>query len=765
MPQQATVNVESNFTKGLITEATALNFPENAATDTDNCEYTLTGDVLRRLGIDYEENFEITLADRAGQAVTTYVWNNVGGDGNTQILVVQIGGILRFYRISDASKEFPMSAQILSSIVDLSSFTASFDSTIECEFTSGNGYLFVFNPTCDPIYCSYSAGTITGNPIQVSIRDVNGIVETGIADNFRPTALTAAHSYNINNQGWSGGNPWSGISSDTRTAQVGSITLTVQAGLSVTLGELVAIENQVASFKGIPAGTNIMTGNVTAYAGTSITINVTSVYAPALGSTFTSFYVLPYNRGLITTWNTAIGNYPSNADVWWLYKDASGVFSPSTTIGNVIPPSSPAGKGHYIVPAFTIDRSSVSGVDGLPVISTTVRPRTGTWFQGRVWYTGTDASYTSGSDFYTWTENIYFSQIVNNYTDFGKCYQTNDPTSETFFDILPTDGGVITIQGAGNIFKLFPVQNGMLVFAANGVWFITGSQGIGFTATDYTITKISNIQSISGSSFVDVLGMPFFWNEEGIYQVKQQQGGGLAVEPITVSTIQVFFDAIPPNNKKYVKGAYNPIEYVIEWIYKDTDETSVTDRYAFNRILSYNVYNKAFFPYSFSTNVASINSIQYISGITANTDLEPMFKYLAGNITSFTLADLHNENYVDWNEVDPTNYESFFITGFKIRGQAIKKFQPQYIQVYSGVYGAANGYYIQGIWDFSNNRNSGRWSSLQRVVNGLTRADTAFRRHKIRGHGYALQFKISSIDGMPFNIQGWAAVDTINAGT
>jgi len=51
----------------------------------------------------------------------------------------------------------------------------------------------------------------------------------------------------------------------------------------------------------------------------------------------------------------------------------------------------------------------------------------------------------------------------------GNCYQVNDPTSDQLFDLLPTDGGVIVIQGCGSIYKLFPLQNALLVFAANGV--------------------------------------------------------------------------------------------------------------------------------------------------------------------------------------------------------------------------------------------------------------------------------------------------------
>jgi len=65
---------------------------------------------------------------------------------------------------------------------------------------------------------------------------------------------------------------------------------------------------------------------------------------------------------------------------------------------------------------------------------------------------------------YSWSENIYFSQIVETTDQFGRCYQTNDPTSEDLFDLLPTDGGVIQIQGSGSVYKLFPVQMVYLSF-------------------------------------------------------------------------------------------------------------------------------------------------------------------------------------------------------------------------------------------------------------------------------------------------------------
>lgn len=771
MPQQVTTVVENNFTKGLITESTGLNFPENAATDTDNCTYSLIGDVTRRLGINKEINGSSIGVPRTNLAQSDYKWDNAGGDGLTQLVVHQNGRGLYFFASSSATVASPLSTKFLaSSQIDLSAYTvigSSFDETLEAQFADGSGYLFIYHPSINPVYCTYASGIITATPITINIRDFTGIVEP-IGINSRPSVLTIEHQYNLTNQGWTRGAAWDVLSSSSVVPGNGSKTFVVPSGLSVTLGDFVNVKNYTNAFPGgifVARGTIIMSGSVTAYSGTSMTLNVVS-FNPVFGSSpWNDWELIPTSTGYIDSWKTAVGNYPSNADVWWRFKNASNSFDPATTVSNVTLNTGRSPTGHNFLSAFTQQRSLQSGISGLSDVVTTKRPSNGAWFQGRVWFTGINAQQPATGDaaYYTWTENIYFSQTISGNLNFGDCFQVNDPTSENLFDLLPTDGGVITIQGSGNIFKLFPIQNGLLVFAANGVWFITGSQGIGFAANDYTVTKISAVQSISSTSFVNVTGLPYFWNEEGIYTVAPTQGGGLEVNPITIGTILSFYNSIPVSCKKFARGAYHPLDYVIQWVYRDSEPSNVTTRYSFNRILNFNTYNKAFFPYSVDNTTSNINGILYVSYPGGNTAPEPAFKYSSStSSSSLTYADEHDESFVDWGNI---NYISFFVTGYKLRGQAIKKFQPQYIQMYSRTNDAASAYKIQGIWDFANDPNSGRYSSVQLVTNGLTRYNTVFRRHKIRGHGFALQFKIISVDGSPFDIQGWAVQDTTNQGT
>lgn len=775
MAQQSAVSVENNFTKGLITEATGLDFPENAATDCDNVDFTLVGDTLRRTGITYETNHATATIDPTNAGIATYKWNNVGGDGSLQFVVAQVGGVVSFYNSSLASAGSPVSNHKLTSTIDLTAHiaTGTYDYTKEAQFADGNGYLFIFHPSCDPIYCTYNTSTalVTAAFIDIQIRDYVGIPEVGVPEGLRPSALTLGHYYNLYNQGWTTGNAWAATSTSSVVAGLGVKVFTVAAGLPITPGQITYITGGGVGFTNLAA---FMNATVSSYSGTTLTVNVTSI-SGNYPFTYSNWTMTPISVSLIGDFKTATGVYPSQGDQWWYFKNSSGVFAPATTVANVSLGVGHAPKGHVIISAFQQFRSTASGIDGLTDITTTARPSTGCWFQGRIWYTGANGSMnaTGSADYTTWTENIYFSQIVDNVNDFGKCYQDNDPTSEELFALLPTDGGTLTIQGSGPIYKLWPMQNAMIIFAATGVWYLTGSQGVGFAANDYTIVKLSAVRSISSTSFIDVHGLPYFWNAEAIYTVEPAKQGTallnsplhvnpLEVNPVTVGTIHSFFEQIPMSSKKYARGDYDPINYVAQWIYRDDEATSVEDNYKFNRMLNFNTVNKAFYPYTIDNTNDHISSIIYLSSPGGTTAPDPTFKYFSASGSSFSFAEQYDEAYVDWSG---TNFISYFITGYKLKGQAIKRFQPQYVQVYSRTNGAASAYRIQGIWDYANDQNSNRWSTIQTATLGLTHFDTVYRRHKIRGHGYALQFKVSSADGQPFDIQGWAVVDTVNAGT
>src|SRR5882672_3915659 len=806
MAQQPSPAVENHFIAGLKTEFTGLNFPENAATDTQNCVYSLIGDVTRRGGINYESNFKNEGINISNVARSSFKWLNAGGDGLTQILVEQIGSILYFYRSSSATLTNPLSTTLLPSTVNIPGFQAAGNtadiSQTECQYATGNGYLFVFHPNCDSFFCTYSNGLVTGAVVGLQTRDFVGINEPGVPDNLRPKTLSNEHLYNLINQGWTQGSTWTASGTGDGSGAIpksgGFYTLHISSQVdttSVTNGAVIQVNIPTAAKTGDNNnnlnGAVTLTGTVTAYSSpfTSITIAVLSNSNPDLNAmgfwSGGNFFSTPNETvtmslvsvGFITKWLGVLANYPSNSDIWWLYKNTSEVFDPATTFANVQQQVTAAPKGSFVFNPFIQDRSAVSNITNLTTVSTKLRPLTGTFFQSRVFYSGVNDSFQASGDepFYTWSENIYFSQIITSTKSFGRCFQENDPTSENLFDLLPSDGGQIVIPGCGAIYKLFALRFGVLVFAANGIWFIAGSTGIGFAANDYTVTKISTIRAISGQSFIDVQGYPYFWNEEGIYAVMPSQQAGSAHSPdiqlnvknLTLGTILSYYSGFPILSKKYARGDYHELDYVVQWCFRSTNESGISNRYSFDTILAFNIVTQAFYPYTLPTNsLSTITDIKYIQNPGGSSNPVPVFKYTTTVGTNITFSeendiigfnDFFSENNIGYNFI------SFFITGYKLTGKALTKFQAPYAYIFSRN-PSSNSYYIQSIWDYAGSGLTGRWSVKQQKSNSPNNYTNMYHKVRLRGRGLAMQIKVTSVDHKPFDLMGWGIWNEVNTG-
>lgn len=787
MPRQAQVAVENNFIGGLKTEFTGLNFPENSVTDTDNCIFDRLGRVTRRKGIDLEDTGTYTTIDRTGGAVSSFVWLNAAGDGHTNLLVVQAGNNLRFYEASDATTS--LSAQILAGSIDISSFAvigALTPKTDECQFAQGNGYLFVFHPHTDPFYVTYDpvSQIVNAFVIDINIRDFEGL-DDGLGETQHPTSsLSVNHSYNLGNQGWT--SAYELLSSSSITIGTGDKTLTVDqlaTDNSIVAGDAVKIYD-TTNFA------NNMLGYVKAYALNSMTITVTAANG---AGTLTSWSIRQHPENILS-WKLALGFYPNNTEVWWNYKNSSDVFDPSNTFGSVSVTSSRAPNGHYIVDPFELDRSKVSAVDGIPVVSTGgERPSTGAFFSSRVFYSGVHSSQQHST--------IFFSKIIENTDDFSKCYQTNDPTSETAFDLLPSDGGVINIQGAGQILKLWASRAALVVFATNGIWMITGvggNEGLGFTADAYSVNKVSNIKTLSATSFVEIQGVMTWWNIEGIYSLTLSAEGA-QVQSTTNTTIASFYQDIPNSSKEFARGVYNPITFVVQWLYRSTTSTTIEERYEYDSILNLNAITQAYYPWSIGDSTLKINGISVvdsvggtlstnnvISAAAANvvdafsnqvivnvisTNALPVIKYIISKPVGITYSMSLGEEYKvansDWISVDNVGviYESHFISGYSVHGEAQKFFNLDWLNIYADTTADVgdNAYTIQGLWDFANSTNAHRWSQIQTAQLPVGNYAVSRKRFRIRGKGMALQLKFASYQNLPFSIIGWSRFETKNS--
>jgi hypothetical protein len=709
MPREKGLVVENSFIAGLISDSTALNFPTNACTETDNCIFSDTGRVTRRFGFDLESNFSTQQVTKTDAIITTFVWTEVNGSGTTNIFVVQVGTTLYFYDLSFSI----LSSGIILDTVDLLDFDVSGATSVssrECSFAKGAGVLFVCHPQCEPFYVTYDpAGpSVTASQITIKIRDLAG-VDDGLAVDDRPTAtvstMTATHKYNLFNQGW------------------------------------------------------YFNGNAA-----------------------------------LTAWDSAFTTVPSNADIWWVYKGSSDTFD-STTVANRQIGNSPAPRGHYILEAFNQDRSTVSGVAGISTVSTNPwRPTVVGFFAGRAWYAGV----AGGSQ----NTLLYYSRLIENLVrHVGQCYMDNDPTSEELSDVLPTDGGIINIQGIGTIFALKTMGSALLAFASNGIWSVTGSQGLGFIATDYAVNKVSSVIADGYSNFVEVDGTITWWNPDGIYQISTQDGVNFQVQSLTDFKIRKYMDANIPNaSRRSAVGAYNPTERTIHWLFRDTEPSSPSEIKDFNKVLIYNVLTKAFYVWSLnqdhevklngilafkgsagdSAPIDVVNSggdlvqtsggdqvITYdISGSLAIPTYSYVVTYYDGSNWQMSIAKCNDVSYTDWPSYTndtPYSYTSTFTTGYRLEGQAYRFFQPNYVFIYLETE-EASSCYVQGVFDFTTAGDSNKWSTSQQIYNAsLLFRNTNFRRLKVRGKGRSMQLRFESEGGKPFTIIGWAIPTSANA--
>jgi hypothetical protein len=328
-----------------------------------------------------------------------------------------------------------------------------------------------------------------------------------------------------------------------------------------------------------------------------------------------------------------------------------------------------------------------------------------------------------------------------------------------------------------------------MVLATNGVWLIRGSgQGETFQANDFIVRKLSPQGTQSPQSFVEVNGFPMWWGEHAIYNLDYNpQFDSFSVENISEASIQRFFDEIPPRTRTRVKGAFDMKNDIVYWGYQEGIETDAEEEaanpYRITNILCYNIRSKAFYPWRLSLEGPEVRGLMFVRDSIGFDDGKiklPVVYETATDVKTLSWGDFFHANsaYLDWDKYykdivggeDPEgeDYLSYFITGYRLDGEAHRYVQSNYVILYLETEEDAAAY-LQGIFDFANSSQSGQWSvrqeaSKQQVYNSdTTLRDINMRRLKIRGKGRALQFRVTSQKSKPFTIIGWSSFQTANA--
>jgi hypothetical protein len=778
MPKQSAKVEFNNFTQGFITEASPLNFPQNATSDEQNFEISRKGLRQRRNGIDFETDHFLREAVLA--SYSTFNWNSAGGNPTVNFLVVHLGNNLYIFDIQKGS----ISSEGYLATLDLTSLNlgfavgggpALFDR--EWSFAAVDGKLVIVSGSDNIAIISYENNSFSISYDRLKTRDLWG-VEVGedqleTDSSFRPDTLSESHNYNLQNQSW--GVPRKGeIVTEIVTTNIDPDT--GNSSVVVTVERVNVLMNPIVKYK----------QDLGKYPSNSETVWAGLQFQPVQAGTN------PFER-LYTN----------------LYEEAFGA-------------DTKASKGYFIIDllrrgnsrseVFSLNQDKNPVMAGFSVnFPSDITPGGATVtasYAGRVWYAGFSGEVINGDSRSPSLNNcVFFSKLVKSESDFVKCYQEGDPTSRENNDIVDTDGGFIKLAGAENIISMRENNDKLIVIASNGVWAIGGGSDYGFGATNYAVKKLSSFGGISAESVTEDGNRLFYWGKDGIYVIEQNQTGDTVVSSITENSIQTFYETIPNLSKETSKGVYDSKNKTVRWLYKTGDIfTSTSETYelvlntslpAFtrNKIMNTSTYNVEVFSFFSSADFNLEDQVQdvVVSGDVVQTSAVDVYLPLVGRINSvqstryltvvktgsdysFTFAYYNNPDFQDWPQVSAVDAYAYMVTGAQTAGDSSVPKQIPYLTMHmnrtedgvgiDGIPLTQSGCLVSFAWDWANNSNTVKFGSTFQVYKyrkahlSTTDYDTGFSvitsKNKVRGRGKAFSMKMETQPLKDCQILGWS---------
>lgn len=531
-----------------------------------------------------------------------------------------------------------------------------------------------------------------------------------------------------------------------------------------------------------------------------------------------------YSGNAIDVTREQIKVYPANSDIWYRSKEER----PDKTQYQKYRPqnlrrrntdNARAPMGALIIDAFNrgFSRETTSVVIGLDLDKENGNFTTVASYGSRIFYSGVSSNVTSSDDFSpNYNGFIFFSQIVTSNDKLGKCYQEADPTSEDYSDLVDTDGGTIHIPEITKVIKLYPSKGSLVIFAENGIWEIF-SEGRGFSATSFSLSKISATGVINKDSIIESNGTFLCFSKAGIFSVSPDQvNGRYLAENISLNTIQTFYNNLTDITKQNAKAYYDEKENRVRWLYNDSvDYSEVNYVNYYNKELILDLTLGAFYPHSFSNleinspriadyvdfpgySSISLDVPVYVANnpviVTSTDEVIITENELASRIsqfgfltfvgTSFTISKYNSRSFTDWviaGGGSGANYNSYLVTGYEIFGNSTRNKQANYVTFFfertengfSEVDGNLeldnpSGCIVQAQWDWANSANSGKWGATFQaykfkrnyIPTGVSDTfDYGYRvivsKNKLRGTGKALSLKIQSESGKDTRLLGW----------
>ena len=729
-----------SFTKGLITEASPLTFPENASLDEQNFVLNRNGSRSRRLGLDYEGGYSLTSTGFSSAAIQTgkqsfHKWDMPGGDNTVAIGIIRILNKLWFI---DLLTNAP-SSNLLNggSAITLSGLG---DAEIETA-TINNKLIIVSEDLTYPVLLSYNSttDTVSQTTITVEVRDIWGI-DDGLLVNHRPTTLSNEHKYNLRNQGWSP------TIQTTTGADAINRTFT-------QLGQYPANSDTWVTGK----ITNPSSADFEKFDADTMEKNSTSNYQVAKGS----YIIDAFNRGSERESNSGITGLPVDQE--------TGAFS---TVASY------AGRIFY-----SGVNSAISGGDAKSpnfsgyVFFTTVV--TGDDKLG-VCYQEADPTDANINDLVTTDggtiqipEATQIVKIVSSqasllvfadngvwevYGDTGGFIATSFQTSK------------VSTNGVKNAKSIVNVNGNFVYWSKAGIYLLSPDPGSGrFSAKSLSLTTIQSL-------FLDIptVGKNYC---KGFYDEKENRVRWLYNDSDTYTSSNYI--------NKYTKELV--LDLSLEAFYLNSFSSLASNSPYIADYIEIPGYAVA----SEDANVlvgtdevivTSADKVIITQDVVASRSTQ--FSYLTMIGTSFTISKFTNRKFTDWETAGSgtgADYSSYLVTGYELFGDIIRNKQIPYIFFYFNrtedgftTVGSTlqidnpSSCLVQAQWNWADSANSGKWGNQFQAYRLLRNyipsgpADTfdygdsvIVTKNKLRGSGKTISLKIQSEAGKDMQILGW----------
>ena len=532
-------------------------------------------------------------------------------------------------------------------------------------------------------------------------------------------------------------------------------------------------------------------------------------------------------RDIITTdpveyTNTKMGFYPSNGDLIHASKHSSATLA--SAVGSYSPwrleqsaeGSSEAPKGTVILSDIWnrgARRFSATGISGLPSDIAAGYITAVASYAGRLFYAFKQTSITNGDDNSpNLSTVIAFSQVGTE--NAAKCYTKNDPSAETFNDLLDTDGGFIVLPNVGEVYSLVVLGDSLIVVASNGVWEIHGGEK-SFSSTNQSQSKVSKTGALSDNSVIAAEDAIAFWSRSGIQFITLDKVSMRAsAENVTQATIQKLYDEIPSTAKRSAVGVYDETSRQLRWLYRDKD---LIDNKLFNQELVFDLNLTAFYKntfadhptagtYAYPAGYVDVEDVLILSTQEPVTDggivvtdsgadvtatgrsivesVRGSTKYItpfktAATSWTYTVSQLRNLDFVDWVDLDDgVDSPAYLLTGYWTGGESSKDKRMPYLHTHfrrteqgfdesMNVIGAG-GCLVQVQWEWTDSVAAGRWGNefqaykLGRLFTPANAEDpmdygttVVSTKNKVRGHGAGMSISFKTEPAKDCHIYGW----------